>query len=82
MAHDTTSTGTEDAPVTVKTVDDGPLQVKGPVRLVDHDGEEHTVKSGRTLFLCRCGNSGSKPFCDGAHAKVGFEARERSSGSS
>lgn len=64
-------------PVTIKTVDNGPLQVKGSVQLVDHDGTHYDT--GRTVFLCRCGGSGNKPFCDGTHAKNGFTACQRAS---
>ncbi|QCQ91190.1 CDGSH iron-sulfur domain-containing protein [Rhodococcus sp. SGAir0479] len=63
--------------VTVKTVDNGPLQVKGPIQVVDHSGTIYELGSRRTVFLCRCGASASKPFCDGAHAKTGFHATER-----
>ena len=63
--------------VTLKTVDNGPLQIKGPIQVVDHNGAIYELGSRRTVFLCRCGASASKPFCDGAHAKIGFHAAER-----
>lgn len=62
-------------PTTIKTVDNGPLQIKGPAQLVDHDGNSYDT--GRSIFLCRCGESRNKPFCDGTHAKVGFAASQR-----
>lgn len=64
-------------PTTIKTVDNGPLQIKGPAQLADHDGNIYDTR--RTIFLCRCGGSSNKPFCDGTHAKVGFAANERAS---
>lgn len=66
-------------PVTIKTVDDGPLQVKGPVQLVDHDGTSYDIGGQRTVFLCRCGGSSNKPFCDGTHGSVDFAASQRAS---
>lgn len=53
---------------------DGPYLVRGAVKIVDPEGNEFRVK-GRTVALCRCGSSASKPFCDGAHVKVGFKSR-------
>lgn len=64
-------------PVTVKMIENGPYQVKGPVKLVDHDGNVYDVASKRTVLLCRCGGSTTKPFCDGTHSQVGFDAAER-----
>jgi len=55
----------------------GSYLVKGPVRLVDADGNEFDL-GGKTAFsLCRCGASTRKPFCDGTHTKIGFAAAER-----
>lgn len=63
--------------VVIKTVDNGPYQVKGPARLVDHEGNVYHLRAGRTRLLCRCGSSASKPFCDGSHVRRGFVADER-----
>lgn len=53
-------------------------RVMGPVRLIDADGNEYDL-SGKEEFvaLCRCGGSSTKPFCDGTHKRIGFEAPER-----
>lgn len=63
--------------VVIKTVDNGPYQVKGPVRVVDHDNNAYDLGPGKTQLLCRCGLSAKKPFCDGSHARQGFSAAER-----
>jgi CDGSH-type Zn-finger protein len=63
------------ADVRIKTLKDGPLQVKGSVQLVDaKDGEFKLPKD--PVYLCRCGHSADKPFCDGTHAKIGFKSAE------
>lgn len=64
-------------PVSIKVVDSGPLQVKGPIRLLDHDGTVYDVPARRAVFLCRCGQSRTKPLCDGSHQRTGFSAEER-----
>lgn len=60
-------------PVVIKVTESGPLRVKGPVTLVDAEGTPYDGLR-KTLFLCRCGASKSKPFCDGSHVRVGFTA--------
>ena len=52
---------------------DGPLLVRGPFRLADQDGNEIEV-GRRTVALCRCGKSRLRPFCDGTHRLVRFQA--------
>jgi len=62
----------------------GPYRVEAPpgsVKLIDADGNEYDlsqkIKEGLTAFsLCRCGGSVTKPFCDGAHSRLGFQAAE------
>ena len=58
---------------TITPYRDGPLLVRGPVRLTDQQGEEIVVERG-TIALCRCGKSRLRPFCDGTHKLVRFKA--------
>ena len=50
---------------------DGPYQVTGLLELVDRDGQP-IKRPAQQLFLCRCGRSANKPFCDGSHAATGW----------
>lgn len=50
----------------------GPYHVQGRVILVDHEGNEIPYE-GEEIWLCRCGGSSKKPFCDGTHRRIGFQ---------
>jgi CDGSH-type Zn-finger protein len=51
----------------------GPYEVPAGVKIITQGGR--VLHSGaRGSSLCRCGQSASKPFCDGTHAKVGFQS--------
>jgi CDGSH-type Zn-finger protein len=58
---------------TITPYRDGPLLVRGPVRLTDQNGEEIVVER-ETIALCRCGRSRLRPFCDGTHKLIRFKA--------
>lgn len=72
----------------VSVTKDGPYLVSGNVPLAEQiitanaDGESESWTEGRRFparekySLCRCGHSGTKPFCDGTHARVGFDGTE------
>jgi len=51
---------------------DGPLRVRGNLEITSGTGR--VVARLTSGFLCRCGGSASKPFCDGTHAKIGFRS--------
>lgn len=59
-----------DLPTEVSVVPDGPLWVSGGVTTTRADGEPFETRNRVTL--CRCGQSSTKPLCDGTHAEVGF----------
>ncbi|MEM7113516.1 MAG: CDGSH iron-sulfur domain-containing protein [Chloroflexota bacterium] len=50
----------------------GPLLLQGNFEIHDQSGQH--IFRGTKAALCRCGNSASKPFCDGTHKAIGFEA--------
>jgi CDGSH-type Zn-finger protein len=62
--------------ITIKVLQNGPYLVQGDeVTAVDWNGSAYQVAK-RPFYLCRCGASTNKPFCDGTHSKVGFKAAE------
>jgi len=58
----------------ITITDNGPYKVEGAqdVELVGPDGSA-VAASGDVIYLCRCGGSTNKPFCDGTHSAIGFE---------
>jgi CDGSH-type Zn-finger protein len=63
-------------PVTVTARPNGPYLVQGPFTLVDATGKPIVPPLGRPVALCRCGHSTMKPYCDGSHSRVGFQAAD------
>ncbi len=61
-----------DGPLEVAPMLDGPLAVRGNLEIISGTGR--VVARQQSARLCRCGHSANKPFCDGAHAKVGFRS--------
>jgi CDGSH-type Zn-finger protein len=53
-----------------KVLKNGPLQVSGDFVLKSMEGK--VLETRNPAFLCRCGGSKNKPFCDGTHRKVGL----------
>ncbi len=60
-----------DGPVRLICRRDGPVLIDGPLTVVAADG---TRVHGTKGAFCRCGLSGTKPFCDGSHRRAGFRA--------
>ena len=50
----------------------GPLLCTGDIQV--YDADDKLLQKGDDIALCRCGQSRNKPFCDGTHGRVGFEA--------
>ena len=63
------------AHVKIQAIKHGPYIVTGEVELIDADGNKYPAE--RRMALCRCGASTEKPFCDGTHSKIGFQAAEK-----
>jgi CDGSH-type Zn-finger protein len=60
------------ADVKITARKNGPYRVEGPVDLYYDDQKIDVPQS--PFSLCRCGASSNKPFCDGTHSKIGFQA--------
>lgn len=61
-------------PVKIQIMKNGPILVSGKFKIEGEDG--NSIKSMQIASLCRCGNTGNHPYCDGTHFKVGFKDQE------
>ena len=68
MRHNAHMSEIENGTITVGA--DGPREVSGPVEIIAADGT--VLRESTKAYLCRCGHSAKKPFCDGAHKREGF----------
>jgi CDGSH-type Zn-finger protein len=67
------------AQVKITVRKNGPYRVEAPegtLELVDADGNRYDLTGKSAFSLCRCGGSVTKPFCDGTHSRIGFQAAE------
>ena len=60
---------------TIRALKNGPYEVSGRPEVTDFEGAAYPGDED-PIYLCRCGRSATKPFCDGTHKKVGFQAEE------
>ncbi|MGI8908515.1 MAG: CDGSH iron-sulfur domain-containing protein [Candidatus Sumerlaeaceae bacterium] len=58
--------------VTIKVLPKGPLRISGDFTILDSEG--NALPKKEAVSLCRCGASTNKPFCDGTHSRIGFDA--------
>jgi len=63
-----------DEPTGIVCTPNGPLRVTGNFIIKDSQGKDFDVAGRTTISLCRCGFSQNKPFCDGSHARNGFQS--------
>ena len=61
-----------DGPLIVTPNKNGPLGVEGNLEVIAASGRRIAIK--QKAFMCRCGASANKPFCDGSHKQIGFKA--------
>jgi CDGSH-type Zn-finger protein len=60
-----------DTKITVNN--DGSIRIEGDFEILDPMGQPFGLAGRTVIGLCRCGQSLNKPFCDGSHARTGFQ---------
>jgi CDGSH-type Zn-finger protein/uncharacterized Fe-S cluster protein YjdI len=63
---------TRDGPLSIQATTDGPLHFSGNLEVVTGTGK--TINRVTDAWLCRCGQSKNKPYCDGSHRAAGFRS--------
>jgi CDGSH-type Zn-finger protein len=65
--------------IEITALNNGPYMLGGDLgdlQLKDGGGNAQDLSGKNKIYLCRCGASTTKPFCDGQHSKIGFQAAE------
>jgi CDGSH-type Zn-finger protein len=57
----------------IAILNDGSIRIDGDFEIVDQEGNLFGLAGRKRISLCRCGASQNKPFCDGSHARIGFQ---------
>ncbi len=57
----------------ITPLSNGPIRIEGEFTIHDPLGNEFGLAGRTVISLCRCGQSANKPFCDGSHARTGFQ---------
>lgn len=63
-----------DSPVEITINNNGSIRISGNFVIKNPSGKEFGLAGRTVIGLCRCGQSANKPFCDGAHARCGFQS--------
>lgn len=58
----------------ITIMNNGSIKVDGDFEILDMEGRPFGLGGRQRVSLCRCGQSGTKPFCDGTHKRCGFES--------
>jgi CDGSH-type Zn-finger protein len=61
--------------VKITVNDNGPLRIEGDMTICDAVGTAFGLAGRTVISLCRCGLSANKPFCDGQHARQGWQSQ-------
>ncbi len=57
--------------IKIEAMKNGPYKIEISRGYFKVEGQD---EKGKIIYLCRCGHSKNKPFCDGTHNKTGFQA--------
>ncbi|MFN7286197.1 MAG: CDGSH iron-sulfur domain-containing protein [bacterium] len=71
-AKESVALAVRNGPLNVEPQPNGSLKVTGSLEIITGTG--HTINRVERAFLCRCGQSKNKPYCDGSHKAAGFVA--------
>jgi CDGSH-type Zn-finger protein len=60
----------------ITAIENGPYMIETDAQSleIEREGNKEEIKKN-VIYLCRCGHSNNKPFCDGSHSRVGFQAK-------